>query len=69
MADKKEFNTTEWYKNFGCTMRFQLSNNIGVVRGVLVRIDAIEYRKYVVVNQGDHQVHINIDHIVSVEEG
>lgn len=56
-----------WWQNRGCQMRFQLSDRMGAVTGVLVRIDQNEYRKYVVVHIGGGNFeHINIDHIITV---
>lgn len=62
-----------WWQNRGCKMRFQMSDSQGVekrqhiVEGVLHRIDASEYQKYVVVDIGGGNCeHINIDHIIKV---
>jgi len=58
--------TREWYRQPGVVMRFQLNDNLGALVGKLERIDSIEYRKYVVIDQDGDQAHINIDHIVHV---
>jgi hypothetical protein len=63
--------TKPWWQNIGCPMRFWLNASHGYTLhgGVLIRIDVLEYRKYVVVGiAGENYESINIDHILSVQE-
>jgi hypothetical protein len=66
---KKANPLKSWWENRGSRFAFQQDSNMGVVRGVFKRIDAMDYRRYVVVEiSTNNYISLNIDHIISVEE-